>query len=69
MYFSNMEMTLETLVIPDGVITVGIAHYGYGYGDSSHGNSVSGEWSNILKFLSGDGSIVTRSGDEYIPAA
>ena len=57
MYFSNMEMALEKIIITGNDVTAGIAHYGYGYSNTENGNFIAGEWETILKFLLGAGDI------------
>ena len=65
MFYINMEMNLESITLGENTTDAGVAHYGYGYIDTSNGNYEENEWTEIRKYLSGESKIYSKDGSVF----
>jgi hypothetical protein len=58
MFYSNVDLMLEVINLPDGFILIGFANRGYGYDEYDETyNRADGEMEKIKEFLSGEATV------------
>ena len=63
MYYSNLDLKVEQIVLGENIKGAGIANYGYNYSENyqEYGNFEEDEWEKIESYLSGDAIIIGKN--------